>query len=56
MANVSDFISKLKGGGGLETISLKSLWFSCYAVVGGETESMAFLCTATNLLKVKLVN
>ena len=49
MANVSDFISKLKGGGARNNQFKVTMPFPGYAAVGGETESMAFLCTATNL-------
>ena len=49
MANVSDFISKLKGGGARNNQFKVTMPFPGYAQVGGETESMAFLCTATNL-------
>ena len=49
MANVSDFISKLKGGGARQNQFKVTMPFPGYAAVGGETESMAFLCTATNL-------
>ena len=49
MANVTDFISKLKGGGARNNQFKVTMPFPGYAAVGGETESMAFLCTATNL-------
>ena len=49
MANVSDFISKLKGGGARQNQFKVTMPFPGFAAVGGETESMAFLCTATNL-------
>ena len=49
MANVSDFISKLKGGGARNNQFKVTMPFPGFAQVGGETESMAFLCTATNL-------
>ena len=49
MANVSDFISKLKGGGARNNQFKVTMPFPGYAAVGGETESMAFLCQATNL-------
>jgi hypothetical protein len=49
MANVSDFISKLKGGGARQNQFKVTLPFPGYAAVGGETESLAFLCSATIL-------
>ena len=49
MANVSDFISKLKGGGARQNQFKVTLPFPGYAAVGGETENMAFLCSATQL-------
>ena len=49
MANVSDFISKLKGGGARQNQFKVTLPFPGFASVGGETESMAFLCSATQL-------
>ncbi len=49
MANVSDFISKLKGGGARQNQFKVTMPFPGFAAVGGETESMAFLCSATTL-------
>ena len=49
MANITDFVSKLKGGGARNNQFKVTMPFPGYAAVGGETESMAFLCTATNL-------
>ena len=49
MANISDFVSKLKGGGARANQFKVTMPFPGYAQVGGETESMAFLCTATTL-------
>ena len=49
MANVSDFISKLKGGGARQNQFKVTLPFPGYAAVGGETENLAFLCSATQL-------
>jgi hypothetical protein len=49
MANISDFVSKLKGGGARANQFKVTLPFPGFAAVGGETESLAFLCTATNL-------
>jgi len=49
MANITDFVSKLKGGGARNNQFKVTLPFPGYAAVGGETEAMAFLCTATNL-------
>ena len=54
MANVSDFISKLKGGGARNNQFKVTMPFPGYAAVGGETESMAFLCQATNLPQSEL--
>jgi len=49
MANISDFVSKLKGGGARANQFKVTMPFPGYAQVGGETESMAFLCSATSL-------
>jgi hypothetical protein len=49
MANISDFVSKLKGGGARANQFKVTMPFPGFAAVGGETESMAFLCTATTL-------
>ena len=49
MANITDFVSKLKGGGARANQFKVTLPFPGYAAVGGETESMAFLCTSTQL-------
>ena len=49
MANVSDFVSKLKGGGARQNQFKVTMPFPGYAAVGGETESMAFLCSSTIL-------
>ena len=49
MAKGTDLISKLKGGGARNNQFKVTMPFPGYAAVGGETESMAFLCTATNL-------
>ena len=49
MANISDFVSKLKGGGARANQFKVTMPFPGFAAVGGETESMAFLCTATSL-------
>ena len=49
MANVSDFISKLKGGGARQNQFKVTMPFPGFAAVGGETENMAFLCSATQL-------
>ena len=54
MANVSDFISKLKGGGARNNQFKVTMPFPGFAAVGGETESMAFLCQATNLPQSEL--
>ena len=47
MANVSDFISKLKGGGARQNQFKVTMPFPGYSAVGGETSDLAFLCTAT---------
>lgn len=49
MANISDFVSKLKGGGARANQFKVTMPFPGFAAVGGETESMAFLCSATSL-------
>ena len=49
MANITDFVSKLKGGGARANQFKVTLPFPGFAAVGGETESMAFLCSATQL-------
>ena len=49
MANITDFVSKLKGGGARANQFKVTLPFPGFAAVGGETESMAFLCTSTQL-------
>ena len=49
MANISDFVSKLKGGGARANQFKVTMPFPGFAAVGGETESMAFLCNATTL-------
>ena len=49
MANVSDFISKLKGGGARQNQFKVTMPFPGFAAVGGETENMSFLCSATQL-------
>lgn len=49
MANISDFVSKLKGGGARANQFKVTMPFPGYAAVGGETEAMAFLCRATSL-------
>ena len=49
MANISDFVSKLKGGGARANQFKVTMPFPGFAAVGGETESMAFLCSATTL-------
>ena len=49
MANISDFVSKLKGGGARANQFKVTMPFPGFSAVGGETESMAFLCSATTL-------
>ena len=47
MANITDFKAKLAGGGVRANQYKVTLPFPGYAQVGGETEDLAFLCTAT---------
>ena len=49
MANVSDFVSKLKGGGARQNQFKVTMPFPGFAAVGGETESLSFLCQSTIL-------
>ena len=49
MANVSDFISKLKGGGARQNQFKVTMPFPGFAQVGGEIEELAFLCRGTQL-------
>jgi len=49
MANINDFKAKLAGGGVRANQFKVTMPFPGYAQVGGETEELAFLCTATNV-------
>ena len=47
MANITDFKAKLAGGGVRANQYKVTMPFPGYAQVGGETEELAFLCSAT---------
>ena len=49
MPNINDFKSKLRGGGARANQFRVTMPFPGYASVGGETETMSFLCTSTSL-------
>jgi len=49
MPNISDFKSKLRGGGARANQFRVTMPFPGFASVGGETETMSFLCTASSL-------
>tara|TARA_B100001996_G_C18636785_1_gene583985 strand:+ start:246 stop:773 length:528 start_codon:yes stop_codon:yes gene_type:complete len=49
MPNINDFKSRLAGGGARANQFKVTLPFPGYAVVGGETQQMAFLCKAAQL-------
>ena len=49
MANINDFKAKLAGGGVRANQFKVTMPFPGYAQVGGETEELAFLCTATTV-------
>jgi len=49
MANINDFKTKLAGGGARKNQFKVTMPFPGYAQVGGETEELAFLCTATSI-------
>ena len=49
MANINDFKAALKGGGASANQFQVTMPFPGFAAVGGETRTMSFLCTATNL-------
>ena len=49
MANISDFKAKLAGGGARANQFKVTMPFPGFASVGGETENMSFLCSATQL-------
>ena len=49
MPNINDFKSKLRGGGARANQFRVTMPFPGFASVGGETETMSFLCTSTSL-------
>ena len=49
MPNINDFKAKLRGGGARANQFRVTMPFPGFAAVGGETESMSFLCTTTSL-------
>ena len=49
MANITDFKAKLAGGGVRANQYKVTMPFPGYAQVGGETEELAFLCSATTV-------
>ena len=49
MPNISDFKSKLRGGGARANQFRVTMPFPGFASVGGEKETMSFLCTASSL-------
>ena len=49
MANINDFKSKLKGGGARANQFRVVMPFPGFAALGGETENMSFLCQASSL-------
>ena len=49
MASITDFKAKLSGGGARPNQFKVTMPFPCYAQVGGEIETLAFLCSATTL-------
>ena len=49
MAEIGSFLSKLKGGGARSNQFKVTMPFPGFSAVGGETESMAFLCKATSI-------
>ena len=49
MASITDFKAKLSGGGARPNQFKVTMPFPGYAQVGGEIETLAFLCTATSL-------
>ena len=49
MANINDFKATLKGGGARGNQFSMTMPFPGFAAVGGETRTMSYLCTATNL-------
>ena len=49
MASITDFKAKLSGGGARPNQFKVTMPFPGYAQVGGEIETLAFLCSATSL-------
>ena len=49
MPNINDFKSKLKGGGARANQFRVVMPFPGFAQLGGETETMSFLCHSTSL-------
>ena len=49
MPNINDFKAKLRGGGARANQFRVTMPFPGFASVGGETETMSFLCTSTSL-------
>ena len=49
MPSINDFKSKLRGGGARANQFRVTMPFPGFAGVGGETETMSFLCTSTSL-------
>jgi hypothetical protein len=49
MANITEFKSRLQGGGARANQFKVTLPFPGYASVGGETSDLSFLCTATGI-------
>src|SRR6056300_1370956 len=49
MPNINDFKAKLRGGGARANQFRVTMPFPGFAAVGGETESMSYLCTSTSL-------
>ena len=56
MATINDFKAKLAGGGSRPNQFRVVMPFPGYAAVGGETEDMAFLCTATSIPAMSVAN
>ena len=55
MANINDFKSALKGGGARANQFQVTMPFPGFAAVGGETRTMSYLCTATSIPGMALV-
>ena len=56
MASITDFKSKLSGGGARANQFKVVMPFPGYAQVGGEIEELAFLCQSTNLPEMIIAN